>query len=353
MPATWTVHRTANARFPFRIAIEQNGRVLWAVRARDAWPGPGANVFCLREREADPAEAMTEVERVPVQSMVRVGAKLTVALDRPNRKRCEFLVLTKPLKDGSGTYEQVFFRTESAVRAHRTSGRVELQRAASLDIVIDAAERYAWSFPSATVTRRKLPAGDYALVAGERYLAVVERKSFDNLLSEIAAIKGLHQSLAALAAYARAALVIEANYADFLDPDKIRNWPVQHPPRVLAEIAALHPKLPIVFAGNRKMANAWTAQWFAAVAADEQAGAPLVLKEALARYEATPVEDGLDERIRAAALRTLADGFAFANVTAAFPDAPPARVRRVLGTLRDAGSLTTTGRARGVRYWRR
>jgi hypothetical protein len=149
MPATWTVRRTANARFPFRIAIEQSGKVPWAVRARDAWPGPGA-----------------------------------------------------------------------------------------------------------TVTGRKLPVGDYARVAGERSLAVVERKSFDNLLSETAAINGLHQSLAALAAYARAALVIEAKYADFLDPDRIRNWPVQHPPRVL-------------------------------------------------------------------------------------------------GTLRDAGSLTTTGRARGVRYWRR
>jgi hypothetical protein len=56
-------------------------------------------------------------------------------------------------------------------------------------------------------------------------------------------------------------------------------------------------------------------------------GVPPVLQEALARYEAHPVEDGLDDRIGAAVLRTLPEGFAFADVTAAFPDAPPARVR--------------------------
>lgn len=261
-------------------------------------------------------------------------------------------MLTKPFKDGSGTYEQVFFRTESAVRAHKTRGPVELGRAASLDVVIDVAERYAWSFPGASITRRKLPAGDYALVSGERYLAVVERKSFDNLLSDFAAVKGLHQSLAALAAYVRAAVVIEANYADFLDEEKIRRWPVQHPARVLAEIAALHPKLPVVFAGNRKMANAWVAQWFAAVAADEQAGAPLVLQEALGRYEASAVDAGLDEHIRALALRELPDGFAFADLVAAVPEAAPTRVRRVLTALRDSGLLRTHGRGPGTRYSR-
>jgi hypothetical protein len=283
---------------------------------------------------------------------VRVGAKLTVALDRPQRKRCEFLVLTKPFKDGSGVYEQVFFRTESAVRAHKTRGRLELGRATSLDVVIDASERYPWSFPGALVTRRKLPAGDYALVAGERYLAVVERKSLDNLLTDFSAIKGLHQSLAALGAYARAAVVVEATYADFLDEEKTRQWPVQHPSRVLAEIAALHPRLPIVYAGNRKMANAWTVQWFAAVAADEQAGAPLVLQQALARCESAPVEAGLDEQIRQAALNGLDGPFSLADLAAAVPGAPRDRVRRVLGALRDSGLLVSSGRGPGTRYCR-
>ncbi|MCX7891447.1 MAG: ERCC4 domain-containing protein [Burkholderiales bacterium] len=276
--------------------------MLWAVRARHGWPGPGANVFCLRERGLDPAEPLVEVERAPVQAFVRLRQKLTVTLGRPQRKRCEFPLLTRPLKDGTGVYEQIFFRTESAIRAHKTRGRVELGRAAGLEVAIDSAERYPWSFPGARVERRKLPAGDYALVKAGCILAVAERKTLDNLLTDFGALKALHQTLAGLGAFARAALVVEAQYADFLDESKLRQWPARHAARVLAEIAALHPRLPIVFAGNRKLANAWVQAWFAAVAAEAQAGAPLALEEAVARYEAVPADGGLDERIRAAAL---------------------------------------------------
>ena len=52
MQAIWTVERTAHRRFPYRIAIEQNGRLLLAVRAQAAWPGPGQQVFCLRDRKS-------------------------------------------------------------------------------------------------------------------------------------------------------------------------------------------------------------------------------------------------------------------------------------------------------------
>jgi hypothetical protein len=47
-----------------------------------------------------------------------VVRKLALVLDRPNLKRCELLV-QKPRREG-GTYEQVFFRTESGIRAHRS-----------------------------------------------------------------------------------------------------------------------------------------------------------------------------------------------------------------------------------------
>jgi hypothetical protein len=83
-----------------------------------------------------------------------------VVLDRPTRKRCEFLVLRKDRKDGSGAYEQVFFRTETAIRAHRSRGRVELSAGAELDVAIDLRERYPWRFPGARVVRRACP-GDY------------------------------------------------------------------------------------------------------------------------------------------------------------------------------------------------
>jgi hypothetical protein len=56
---------------------------------------------------------------------------------------------------------------------------------------------------------------------------------------------------------------------------------------VLGEIAALHPRLPVVFAGNRKLANLWTERFFLAVAAGA-AAPPLELPlDVTARYDAS------------------------------------------------------------------
>jgi hypothetical protein len=183
-PALWIVERTQNRRFPVRIAIEQGGRLLLAVRAQSAWPGPGQQIFCLRERGTDPDEALEPVERVPIANLRQIGRKLAVVLDRPSRKRCELLTVAKPYRDKDGSYEQIFFRTESGIRAHRSRARAELRPAAGGDgaplrVAIDSAERYPWRFPGAVVERRKLRAGDYALLDGDSVTAVLERKSYD------------------------------------------------------------------------------------------------------------------------------------------------------------------------------
>lgn len=352
MTTTWRVERTANRRFPFRISVAQDGRLLFAVRAQSSWPGPGQNIFCLRERELDPDEPLETVERAPVSALSRVGRKLTLALDRPMRKRCEFLTVEKPRADGSGTYEQVFFRTEAAIRAHRSGGRVELRGATpALAVVIDSAERYAWKFPNASVARRKLSVGDYALLDGERVTAVVERKSFDNLLTDFGAIQALHHQLADLASVSVAALVIEAQYADFLDPRRLRGrWPATHAARVLGELSALHPQLPIVYAGNRKVANAWTHQFFLSLAARREAPSPQLVMEAVARYDAFPRGPGLDEQIRHAALHEIPAPFPIAALAARFPDATAPRLRRVVDQLRKEGRLARVGAGRGARW---
>lgn len=353
MSATWLVQRTANGRFPIRIAIEQDGRTLFAVRAKSAWPGAGSQVFCLREREVDLLETLEEVERVTIAHLARLGRKLSVTLDRAQRKRCEFLILEKPRKDGSGVYEQVFFRTEAAVRAHKSSKRAELSArpAGDLHVVIDSRERYAWAFPGASVLRRKLPVGDYALIHEERPYAIVERKTLSNLLGDLSELKGLHQQLAELAAWPHTALVIEAQYADFGNPAKIGQWPAAHLLRVLGELPVLFPSVQCVFAGNRKLANVWTQRWFAAVhAALAQPRLPQV-SEVAARYD--PVQDGgLDARVRHAALLELPDGFEIALLRKRFPEARPARVKRVVDQLRAEGRLVAEGHGRGTR-WRR
>ena len=47
-PTTWIVERTGRCRFPFRISLEQEGRLLVAFRTQAQWLGPGQQVFCLR-----------------------------------------------------------------------------------------------------------------------------------------------------------------------------------------------------------------------------------------------------------------------------------------------------------------
>ena len=46
--AIWIVERTGQRRFPFRISLEQEGRLLVAFRTQAQWLGPGQQVFCLR-----------------------------------------------------------------------------------------------------------------------------------------------------------------------------------------------------------------------------------------------------------------------------------------------------------------
>ncbi len=215
MSAQWTVEHLGDHRLPYRIRIVQSERTLLAVRAQRPWPGAGSEVFCLRETpdESRPDESMpsTIVERVPVANMRRLGRKLSVTLDRANRKRCEFLKVEKRRADGR-VVEQVFFRTQKSAGAHRSRGRVELVPQQDLNVVVDVCERYPWRFPGATVRKRRLPVGDYALLVEERPVAVVERKSLANFLSDVGRIKVLHQQLAELGGHPRAAFVVEAQY---------------------------------------------------------------------------------------------------------------------------------------------
>lgn len=203
------VERSSSVRFPFRVRLADGGRDLFAVRADAPWPTAGNQVYCLRDRGPGKGETLTEVERVPVTEYRQFGAKLSFSLDRPYKKRAEFLVLTKGYKRKEGSYEQIFFRTQMAVEAHRGKGRPALYGNHEQHVVIDTKERYGWKFPEAAVSRRTLPAGDYALLQGERIIAVVERKTLPGLLTDIYAAQVLQHKLGE-----RAAVVVEAQYAD-------------------------------------------------------------------------------------------------------------------------------------------
>ncbi len=255
--AQWIIQKTNSAKFPYRIQIIEGKEVILSLYSQDTWPGQKGNIFCLRERvDSEISVDAVPIETVAVLSMKRLGKKLSIILDRPMKKLCDFLFLEKQYKSQPGSYEQIFFRTQQAVRQHKSKGNLNYRHTGDkLNVVIDSNERYPWSFPDQNITKEKLFTGDYALMNDHNIVAVVERKTFDNMRAELGKIQVMHQRLHELALYPHAALIIESQYNDFLDPSRVKPYSAAYASKVIAEITAAHPTLPVIFAGNRKDAN--------------------------------------------------------------------------------------------------
>ncbi|MFP4068067.1 MAG: ERCC4 domain-containing protein, partial [Spirochaetaceae bacterium] len=276
--AVWIESETGNPRFPYRIEIRRGAERVIALWVQDRWPGSGKQIFCLREGEPGPAAdgdeapeqaGLREIDRVPITRLDRYGKQLSVILDRPRRKRCNFLFLEKRYKNKPGSYEQIFFRTQGAMQQHRSASRVQLHGHGAYRVIVDSSERYPWKFGGVPIERRTLPAGDYAVEVHGELAAVAERKTYENMLSDFAAVKVLHGKLADLSRWRHAALIIEAEYRDFLSTAKLAGrWPAAHAARVLSELHVLHPSVQIIYAGSRKAAEQWCGAWFAARAKD-------------------------------------------------------------------------------------
>ena len=206
-------------------------------------------------------------------------------LDRSINKRCEFLFLKKKYKQKEGEYEQIFWRTEQGLRKRRPKVSLTARGNARIHVLIDANERYPWKFSNCTVERRPLAAGDYALLRKDGIIAVVERKTFENFKTDVGNTSIFHQKLGELEAYTHSALVVEANYSDFLNPKKLSFYTPTFMAKVLAEFSALHPKTNIIFAGNRKLANEWTLRFFEAIESHERDVLPNRTAELVAKYE--------------------------------------------------------------------
>lgn len=264
----WILERCNSERFPYRLQIQREGKPWLMLRTQDRWPAAGKNIFCLREEEPPgQGEIVEEIERVPILTFHERGSRISVILDRKRYKRCDFLFLSKKYKrDPAETYEQIFWLTQRSIEQHRPSAKLT-RGTATVDILIRIAsnERYPWRFPGARTERGYLPIGDYALMDEDKIIAVVERKTFDNLLADFGVMPVLHQRLAELATYEHHAFVVEALYADFLNPKKVKYYTPAFCARAIGELYALHPRLRIVFCANRKMANEWTRHYFYAM----------------------------------------------------------------------------------------
>lgn len=357
MTTLWILEKVSDEKFPYRLTIIQADRTLLALRVQDKWPGQKGNIFCMREDERDwqkpDMEPNIEIERVPVISLNRFGKRLTVVLDRMKNKRCDFLFLTKQYKTREGEYEQIFWRTQKALRERRPRVKLSTYHAGDLVIIVDSNEKYAWRFPECEVEKKSLPSGDYALKGDGGIAAVVERKTYENLLSEFGRMPVFHQQLGELSAYKHSALVIEANYSDFLNPDKVKYYHPAFTAKAIAELYALHPALTIVFAGNRKLANEWTYRFFSAINAHEIDTPHIKVAEVMEQY-GIPKENkgGMYFDLIKKLTDEFPPEFSVSMIRENFPDIPANTIAKVLRDMKNEGMITGSGRGK-ERIWKR
>jgi ERCC4-type nuclease len=347
--ACWILEKSGSEKFPYKITIQKGEKVLLCLLARSRWPGAKGNIFCLR---ADPDEEegpLEELERVPVTNMRQYGKRLSIVLDRPRKKRCDFLFLKKAYKNGSGEYEQIFWQTQKGLKERKSKSRFAVYGSPAMHIAIDHSERYAWSFSDSTVERASLPVGDYALLHDGQIAAVVERKTLENMISSLSDLRLLNQTLGELETWPSPALVVEANFGDFLDPKKIRPLNPPYCARALTEMTALHPKVPIIYAGSRKQANLWTMAFFKTVRAmkEEPQGR---LETQRPPFALVPDIPSLTTARVKEAIEKMPEAFTFKELAQALPDVSEHALRRTLKDLREEGLVTCAGRGKAARW---
>lgn len=359
----WRIERIDRAEgpastLPLLISIASDEK-LFQLRAPGMWPPPGKSLFAMRAEALRENEHATVVEEFPVLINAVHGAEtasgkwastINLSIDRPSRKLCSVLVTRQRKTDGA-IKEVIFLRTEKSTKAHRSRTYIQPTSLRNIaEIVIDTRERYPWSFAAAKVTKAALKSGDYAMRVDEKVRAVVERKSFVNMLANLASLESYHAHLHDLASYPAAALVIEAQYRDFLDPAKTKPMAATRCGRALADIAAKHPNLQVIFAGNRKDANVWAAHFFEACGAmsagtrDASDQATLSLPDALQRQNM----GGIDADVRHAIMHTLPAELRISDLMLHFPAISQARLSNCLKALRSEGKMGTRGKGRAT-----
>lgn len=357
-PGTWRIDRVIRdegkqSTLPYLITVHSITGGEIQLRCAGPWPAPGSNLYAMRSevlKEGERTEVVEECRIVDIQK--KAGLKATtvhVVLDRKRQKRCSFLFVKK---DGR---EQVFFRTESGIKAHRS--RTYLQPSSLRvvnEVVIDSREKYPWNLHAEHIVRRELPAGDYALCIQEKIVAVIERKTLANMLANLNALEAYHTHLAELTAYPGAELVVEASLADFFNPEKVKPMSSARCVRALADIAAKHPYLRVTYAGNRKNAQLWAAQYFGAIAAQHNGvHEPAPVQHSLIHeHRGRDFTGGLETEIRHTVMHVLPATFQVAQVREAHPEATKGAVSDCLKALRSEGKLRTSGHGRGTTWVR-
>ena len=254
-----------DSALPYLLRLPLPGRPV-VLKARETWPRT-SKVYCHRAEEWPDEPDI--VERVPVKSCVTRGPAVDLVLDRGRENRSQ-LVFTRL----TGGREAIFGQSARTTKKARPGVRTPTARASGLDdlhIVVDGRERYAYRFSAqrATPVKGSLPCGDYGVRRNDALLAVVERKSLEDLAHSL--IDGrLSAQLAELATVGRAAVVVEERYSrlftlPFVKPGFVAD--------LLARVQVRWPSVPVFFAETRPLAEEWTYRFLAAAVSESVADA--------------------------------------------------------------------------------
>lgn len=268
-PRRWFVFANddgGDQKFPYILGIEETTGQFLCLAAQEKWPATNKNIFCKRLgcfTEQD-LERFTLVDASNIKSLEHYGKKLEIILDRKIRKRCWFITIEREYKTRSGEYyEQIFWITQSSARAKGRRAYIpQGGKNESFDVVIDTRERYPWKFPKCNVVKENLAVGDYGLKCDNQIIAVVERKTRENILHNMQFFESLRASLHELKTVPYRAMILECSYADLINPEKNPYFSPSYIADVIAELYVLFPDIQIVFCDNRKIANEWAYRWF-------------------------------------------------------------------------------------------
>ena len=245
------------SRLPYLIWLPIEGGVV--LKARETWPRAN-RVFCAQDATAwdDAADLLDDV---PVLLCRRRGAAIDLVLDRPSLSRSQFVFTQARGRPA------IWWQTQKTAQAANPGARIPRGRAAGgLTVAIDTREKYGWKFAgrSVAIVHRALPAGDYAAVSDETVVAVVERKTLENLATSLSD-GGLAFQMQRLAEMPKAAIVVEGDYPDLFRTQPGRgSWLAD----MLGRLAYRYPEVPIVFAGSRRFAEEWAYRFLGAAVGD-------------------------------------------------------------------------------------
>ncbi len=226
----------AETRLPYLVWLPIEGGLV--LKARETWPR-AARVFCAQD--ATPwNESGGLLDEAEVLLCRRRGAAIDLVLDRPKLSRSQFVFTNARGRPA------IWWQTQQTARAANPGARIPRGRATGpLTVAVDTREKYGWRFAGRQVRieRRALPTGDYAAIAADAVVAVVERKTLANLAISDGSLAFQMQRLAEAG---RSAVVVEGEYPELFRTQLDRgSWLGD----MLGRLAVRYPEVPIIFAG--------------------------------------------------------------------------------------------------------